>query len=205
MSEPIMSVAAGTLGVPVAVSAVALAGYLTWLRPREARRSLHKVGDAVRRQLETDLTRRTLPPADADVRAFSAALEEILRDPDRWRAAASAADPRGEHLLTPGQRLRLDRYVRTVEGELRRYRSCARWAGAAVRDDIAALLTPAGLTANPLPPGRPQDLPEPEPATASAGTPSVPLLQNQTGSDGAAGADGADLAAAAREHERVGR
>lgn len=195
MSEPIVSVAAGTLGVPVVLSAVALAGYLTWLRPREARRSLLDVGEAVRRQLETDLTRHLLPPADADVRAFAAALSAILRDPGRWRAAIHPADPGGEHLLRPGQRLRLDRYVRTVEGELCRYRACARWAGTAVHVDVAGLLSPAAATAPP----RHEPLPEPLPEPVE--TPSAPLLPSQ-----AAAAD-ADLAAAAaaREHERVGR
>jgi hypothetical protein len=191
MSEPIVSVAAGTLGVPVVVSAVALAGYLTWLRPREARRSLHKVGDAVRRQLETDLARHTLPPGDADVRAFAAALSAILRDPGRWRAAVPPAGG-GERLLDPAQRLRLDRYVRTVEGELRRYRSCARWAGVPVSADVAGLLTSAAASARPLP------LPR---AAAQGQAPSTPLLPGEPGE----AADDADVSTAAREHERVGR
>jgi hypothetical protein len=192
MSEPIVSVAAGTLGVPVVVSAVALAGYLTWLRPREARRSLHKVGDAVRRQLDTDLARGTLPPADADVRTFSTALSEVLRDPDRWRSAVSPADAGGDRLLKPAQRLRLDRYVRTVEGELRRYRSRARWAGVAVQADVAGLLTPGPVAARPRPPSQPRPAPEP------AETSSAPLLPHQIG------AVDAGLETAARERERVG-
>ena len=142
-SESIVSVAAGTLGVPVVVSAVALAGYLTWLRPREARRSLRAVGDAVRRQFELDVARGTLPPADADVRAFTAALSAVLDDPDHWRQAVPAAEPGGAHLLDPGPRQRLDRYVRTVERELRHYQACARWTGVRVTADVAGLLSPA--------------------------------------------------------------
>ena len=163
-SESIVSVAAGTLGVPVVVSAVALAGYLTWLRPREARRSLRRVGDAVRRQLENDLARGTLPPGDADVRVFSLALSAILRDPDRWRAGVPAAGAGGERLLAPGERLRLDRYVRTVEGELRRYRSRARWAGVPVRADVAGLLTPAAAVTTPR--AEPHPAPPPPPSQA---------------------------------------
>jgi hypothetical protein len=87
--------------------------------------------------------------------------------------------------------------VRTVEGELRRYRSRARWAGVPVRADVAGLLTPAAapLTPQPQPQLQPAGQPEPEATQA----PSVPLLPSQPG------AVDTDLAAAARERERVGR
>jgi hypothetical protein len=131
------------VGGPVVAGGVVLGVYVAWLRPREARRSLLVVVGAVRRSLEADLDRGTLPAGDVEVRRFARLLAAIVRDPGRWADALGAGPETGTRMLTKPQRRRLQRYVRTVETELTRYARRARWGGDTVPAGVAAAVEAA--------------------------------------------------------------
>jgi hypothetical protein len=130
-------------GLPVACTALGAGGFVAWVMPGEARRTLRAAVAVIELDLVADERLRLLPGNARRVRLVAVLMRSIARAPERWKMSLTEQLPSLDGsfaTLTAVQQGRLDRYVERLEATARRYARRSRLVGRPVPADVADVL-----------------------------------------------------------------